>query len=183
MVEKVESTLLHWQVSLKCNSTLTHSTLYVVLAVSRDYSSIKAIFLLFIKVNKSSHIVNVFIRVFLLVLEKANAVDLRKDKVILWSFMCLYASSVLCWFTSADLSRDLVSRVIRSKMELSVSVQKGLRFLADPSVYDRTSFQGLVDASFRSLLSSHGDSSVLGEPSSPAWHRLCLLRYFRCFPA
>ncbi|TWW71104.1 COMM domain-containing protein 3 [Takifugu flavidus] len=50
------------------------------------------------------------------------------------------------------------------KMELSVSVQKGLRFLADPSVYDRTSFQGLVDASFRSLLSSHGDSSVLDQP-------------------
>ncbi|XP_011606090.1 COMM domain-containing protein 3 isoform X1 [Takifugu rubripes] len=49
-------------------------------------------------------------------------------------------------------------------MELSVSVQKGLRFLADPSVYDRTSFQGLVDASFRSLLSSHGDSSVLDQP-------------------
>lgn len=168
--------------SLKFNSTLTHSTLYVALTVSGDYTSIKAIFLFFIKVNKSYHIIHVFIRVFLLVLDKANAADLRKDKVILWSFLCLNASSVLCWFTSADLSRDLVSQVNLSKMELSVSVQKGLRFLADPSVYDRTSFQGLVDASFRSLLSSHGDSSVLGEPSSPAWRRLCLLRYFRCFP-
>lgn len=36
----------------------------VVLAVSGDYTSIKAIFIFFIKVNKSSHIVNVFIRVF-----------------------------------------------------------------------------------------------------------------------
>lgn len=138
----------------------------VVLAVSGDYTSIKAIFIFYIKVNKSSHIVNVFIRGFLLVLDEANAADLRK--VILWTFLCLNASSVLRWFTSADLSRDLVSQVNLYKMELSESVQKGLRFLADPSVYDRTSFQGLVEASFRSLLSSHGDSSVLGEPSSPA---------------
>lgn len=68
------------------------------------------------------------------------------------------------------------------KMELSESVQGGLRFLADPSVFDRTSFQVLVDVSFRSLLSSHGDPSVLGELQSPARRRLCLLRYFRCFP-
>lgn len=61
-------------------------------------------------------------------------------------------------------------------------MQGGLRFLADPSVFDRTSFQVLVDVSFRSLLSSHGDPSVLGELQSPARRRLCLLRYFRCFP-
>lgn len=67
-------------------------------------------------------------------------------------------------------------------MELSESVQRGLRYLADPSVFDRASFQVLVDVSFRSLLSSHGDPSVLGELQSPARRRLCLLRYFRCFP-
>lgn len=61
-------------------------------------------------------------------------------------------------------------------------MQRGLRLLAEPSVFDRTSFQVLVDVSFRSLLSSHGDPSVLGELQSPARRRLCLLRYFRCFP-
>lgn len=68
------------------------------------------------------------------------------------------------------------------KMELSESVQRGLRLLAEPSVFERTSFQVLVDVSFRSLLSSHGDPSVLGELRSPARRRLCLFRYFRCFP-
>ncbi|CAF97970.1 unnamed protein product [Tetraodon nigroviridis] len=49
-------------------------------------------------------------------------------------------------------------------MELSESVQRGLRFLAEPSVFERSSFQALVDVSFRSLLSSHGDPSVLDQP-------------------
>lgn len=60
------------------------------------------------------------------------------------------------------------------KMELSESVQRGLRLLADPSVFDLPSFQVLVDVSLRSLLSSHGDPSVLGELPSPARRRLCL---------
>lgn len=49
------------------------------------------------------------------------------------------------------------------KMELSESVQRGLQSLADQSVFDHGSFQVLVDVSFRSLLSSHGDPTVLGE--------------------
>lgn len=48
-------------------------------------------------------------------------------------------------------------------MELSESVQRGLRSLAEPAVFDRAAFRALADASFRSLLSSHGDPSVLGE--------------------
>lgn len=48
-------------------------------------------------------------------------------------------------------------------MELSESVQRGLQSLADQSVFDHGSFQVLVDVSFRSLLSSHGDPTVLGE--------------------
>lgn len=59
-------------------------------------------------------------------------------------------------------------------MELSESVQRGLRLLADPSVFDLPSFQVLVDVSLRSLLFSHGDPSVLGELPSPARRRLCL---------
>ncbi|XP_044195776.1 COMM domain-containing protein 3 [Thunnus albacares] len=49
-------------------------------------------------------------------------------------------------------------------MELSESVQRGLQSLADPSVFDQTSFPALVDVSFRSLLSSHGDPGVLDQP-------------------
>ncbi|XP_075907262.1 COMM domain-containing protein 3 [Nelusetta ayraudi] len=49
-------------------------------------------------------------------------------------------------------------------MELSESVQTGLRCLADPATFDRTGFQVLVDASFRSLLSSRGDPTVLDQP-------------------
>uniref|UniRef100_A0A3Q0QUF1 COMM domain-containing protein 3 n=1 Tax=Amphilophus citrinellus TaxID=61819 RepID=A0A3Q0QUF1_AMPCI len=49
-------------------------------------------------------------------------------------------------------------------MELSESVQKGLQSLADQSVFDHSSFQVLVDVSFRSLLSSHGDPTVLDQP-------------------
>lgn len=48
-------------------------------------------------------------------------------------------------------------------MELSESVQRGLQSLADPSSFDQSSFQVLVDVSFRSLLSSKGDPAVLGE--------------------
>ncbi|XP_042255771.1 COMM domain-containing protein 3 [Thunnus maccoyii] len=48
-------------------------------------------------------------------------------------------------------------------MELSESVQRGLQSLADPSVFDQTSFPALVDVSFRSLLSSHGDPGVLDQ--------------------
>ncbi|XP_063339876.1 COMM domain-containing protein 3 [Pelmatolapia mariae] len=49
-------------------------------------------------------------------------------------------------------------------MELSESVQRGLQSLADQSVFDHGSFQVLVDVSFRSLLSSHGDPTVLDQP-------------------
>lgn len=70
---------------------------------------------------------------------------------------------------SADPSRGLVSRVTICKMELSESVQRGLQSLAEPSSFDRSSFEALLDASFRSLLSSHADPGVLGElPPLPA---------------
>ncbi|CAB1424779.1 unnamed protein product [Pleuronectes platessa] len=49
-------------------------------------------------------------------------------------------------------------------MELSESVQIGLRSFADPSCLDHTVFPALVDASFRSLLSAHGDPGVLDQP-------------------
>ncbi|KAF3703500.1 COMM domain-containing protein 3 [Channa argus] len=49
-------------------------------------------------------------------------------------------------------------------MELSESVQRGLQSLADPSSFDRSSFQVLVDVSFRSLLSSHADPGILDQP-------------------
>ncbi|XP_069561673.1 COMM domain-containing protein 3 isoform X1 [Brachyistius frenatus] len=49
-------------------------------------------------------------------------------------------------------------------MELSESVQRGLQSLADPSSFDRSSFQVLVDVSLRSLLSSHADPAVLDQP-------------------
>ncbi|XP_051266831.1 COMM domain-containing protein 3 isoform X1 [Dicentrarchus labrax] len=49
-------------------------------------------------------------------------------------------------------------------MELSDSVQRGLQSLADPSAFAHTSFQVLVDVSFRSLLSSHADAAVLDQP-------------------
>ncbi|MEQ2164127.1 hypothetical protein GOODEAATRI_003320, partial [Goodea atripinnis] len=52
------------------------------------------------------------------------------------------------------------------KMELSESVQKGLQLLADQSAVDHSSFQVLLDVSFRSLLSSRADPTVLGEPMS-----------------
>lgn len=146
--------------------------------------SIKSIFILFI--CESFPIANAFIRFFSFYWMKQLPVSyvgiIPQECLILWSFRCLNASSVLSWFASADPSRDLVSQVNLYKMELSVSVQKGLRLLADPSVFARSGFQVLVDASFRSLLSSHGDSSLLGEPSSPARRRLCLHRYFRCSP-
>lgn len=62
---------------------------------------------------------------------------------------------------------QLIRHVFHHKMELSESVQTGLRCLADPATFDRTGFQVLVDASFRSLLSSRGDPTVLGEPAPP----------------
>ncbi|CAJ1082329.1 COMM domain-containing protein 3 [Xyrichtys novacula] len=49
-------------------------------------------------------------------------------------------------------------------MELSESVQRGLQSLADPSSFDQSSFQALVEVSFRSLLSSHSDPGVLDQP-------------------
>ncbi|TNN59502.1 COMM domain-containing protein 3 [Liparis tanakae] len=49
-------------------------------------------------------------------------------------------------------------------MELSESVQRGLQSLADPSAFDQSSYQALVDVSFRSLLSSHADPGVLDQP-------------------
>ncbi|XP_029935825.1 LOW QUALITY PROTEIN: uncharacterized protein LOC115379240 [Myripristis murdjan] len=49
-------------------------------------------------------------------------------------------------------------------MELSESVQRGLQSLADPSLFDLSSFPVLVDVSFRSLLSSHADSGILDQP-------------------
>ncbi|KAM9839685.1 polycomb complex protein BMI-1-A [Aulostomus maculatus] len=49
-------------------------------------------------------------------------------------------------------------------MELSESVQRGLQSLAEPSVFNQTSFPVLLDVSFRSLLSSHADPAVLDEP-------------------
>lgn len=68
------------------------------------------------------------------------------------------------------------------KMELSESVQRGLRSLADPSAFGQSSFQVLVDVSFRSLLSSRGDPAVLGEPLPLPRRRFCLRRCFR-FPS
>ncbi|XP_029385348.1 polycomb complex protein BMI-1-A [Echeneis naucrates] len=49
-------------------------------------------------------------------------------------------------------------------MELSDSVQRGLRSAANPSSFDQSGFQALVDASFRSLLSAHADPGVLDQP-------------------
>ncbi|XP_072306773.1 COMM domain-containing protein 3 isoform X2 [Eucyclogobius newberryi] len=49
-------------------------------------------------------------------------------------------------------------------MELSESVQKGLKLLADPSVFDPRGFSVLLDVSFLSLLSAHGDAAVLDHP-------------------
>lgn len=48
-------------------------------------------------------------------------------------------------------------------MELSESVQRGLRSLAEPSTFDQSSYGVLVDVSFRSLLSAKAEPGVLGE--------------------
>ncbi len=62
-------------------------------------------------------------------------------------------------------------------MELSESVQRGLRSLADPSAFDQSGFQVLVDVSFRSLLTAPSDPGILGEPLSPLpLRRFCLRR-------
>uniref|UniRef100_A0A3Q3J539 COMM domain-containing protein 3 n=1 Tax=Monopterus albus TaxID=43700 RepID=A0A3Q3J539_MONAL len=49
-------------------------------------------------------------------------------------------------------------------MELSESVQRGLQSLANQSFFDQSSFQVLIDVSFRSVLSSHADPGVLDQP-------------------
>ncbi|XP_054622323.1 COMM domain-containing protein 3 [Dunckerocampus dactyliophorus] len=49
-------------------------------------------------------------------------------------------------------------------MELSESVQRGLQSLAEPSTVDHVGFPVMVDVSFRSLLSSSRNSTVLDEP-------------------
>uniref|UniRef100_A0A3Q2YN46 COMM domain-containing protein 3 n=1 Tax=Hippocampus comes TaxID=109280 RepID=A0A3Q2YN46_HIPCM len=49
-------------------------------------------------------------------------------------------------------------------MELSDSVQRGLRSLGDESVVDHATFPALVDVCFRSLLSAGRDAGLLEEP-------------------
>ncbi|XP_059182889.1 COMM domain-containing protein 3 [Centropristis striata] len=49
-------------------------------------------------------------------------------------------------------------------MELSESVQRGLQSLSDSSAFDQSSYQVLLDVSFRSLLSSQADPGVLDQP-------------------
>ncbi|CAL9697887.1 unnamed protein product [Knipowitschia caucasica] len=49
-------------------------------------------------------------------------------------------------------------------MELSECVQRGLKSLADPSVFDQRAFAVLLDACFRSVLSAPADASVLVLP-------------------
>ncbi|XP_051910863.1 polycomb complex protein BMI-1-A [Hippocampus zosterae] len=50
------------------------------------------------------------------------------------------------------------------KMELSDSVQRGLRSLGDASAVDHATFPALVDVCFRSLLSAGRDAGLLEEP-------------------
>ncbi|XP_061615032.1 uncharacterized protein LOC133470564 [Phyllopteryx taeniolatus] len=52
-------------------------------------------------------------------------------------------------------------------MELSSSVQRGLRSLGEPSAADHAAFPALVDACFRSLLSSGRDAGLPGELRDP----------------
>lgn len=82
---------------------------------------------------------------------------------LLWSQICSSSSAAL-WHAT---HHQLIRHVLPHKMELSESVQAGLRCLADPATFDRTGFQVLVDTSFQSLLSSRGDPAVLGEPAAP----------------
>ncbi|XP_078136596.1 COMM domain-containing protein 3 isoform X2 [Sander vitreus] len=49
-------------------------------------------------------------------------------------------------------------------MELSESVQRGLRSLAEPSTFDQSSYGVLVDVSFRSLLAAKAEPGVLDQP-------------------
>nr|ACI69223.1 COMM domain-containing protein 3 [Salmo salar] len=53
-------------------------------------------------------------------------------------------------------------------MELSESVQKGLRSLADATFFDMKTFSVLIEVAFRSLLSAHADRSVLDRPEFKA---------------
>ncbi|XP_033841753.1 COMM domain-containing protein 3 [Periophthalmus magnuspinnatus] len=49
-------------------------------------------------------------------------------------------------------------------MELSESVQRGLKLLADPCVFEPRSFSVMLDVCFRSVLVAPGDASVLDHP-------------------
>ncbi|XP_017157256.1 polycomb complex protein BMI-1-A [Poecilia reticulata] len=59
-------------------------------------------------------------------------------------------------------------------MELSESVQKGLQLLADQSAVNHSSFQVLLDVSFRGLLSSRADPTVLDQPELKHMDRILL---------
>ncbi|XP_014845774.1 PREDICTED: polycomb complex protein BMI-1-A-like [Poecilia mexicana] len=59
-------------------------------------------------------------------------------------------------------------------MELSESVQKGLQLLADQSTVNHSSFQVLLDVSFRGLLSSRADPTVLDQPELKHMDRILL---------
>uniref|UniRef100_A0A8C6NS53 COMM domain containing 3 n=1 Tax=Nothobranchius furzeri TaxID=105023 RepID=A0A8C6NS53_NOTFU len=59
-------------------------------------------------------------------------------------------------------------------MELSESVQRGMRLLACPSSVDQRSFQELVEVCFRSLVSSQGDATVLDQPELKSIDRVQL---------
>ncbi|KAM6900260.1 COMM domain-containing protein 3 isoform 1-T1 [Xenentodon cancila] len=67
-----------------------------------------------------------------------------------------------------------MSWVTVCKMELSECVQRGLQSLADQSSVDQSSFQVLVDVSFRSVLSSQGDPAVLDQPELKHIDRILL---------
>uniref|UniRef100_A0A3B4AR58 COMM domain-containing protein 3 n=1 Tax=Periophthalmus magnuspinnatus TaxID=409849 RepID=A0A3B4AR58_9GOBI len=49
-------------------------------------------------------------------------------------------------------------------MESSESVQRGLKLLADPCVFEPRSFSVMLDVCFRSVLVAPGDASVLDHP-------------------
>ncbi|XP_061523044.1 polycomb complex protein BMI-1-A-like [Phycodurus eques] len=61
-------------------------------------------------------------------------------------------------------------------MELSSSVQRGLRSLGEPSAADHAAFPALVDACFRSLLSSGRDAGLPDEPEVKQVERVLLKR-------
>uniref|UniRef100_A0A147B4F8 COMM domain-containing protein 3 n=1 Tax=Fundulus heteroclitus TaxID=8078 RepID=A0A147B4F8_FUNHE len=59
-------------------------------------------------------------------------------------------------------------------MELSESVQRGLQLLADQSAVDHSGFQVLLDVSFRALLSSRADPTILDQPELKHMDRIHL---------